>query len=113
MDQELKKYLLEQCRYWWLPEEIKASRRLTLTPNGEEMAKKIAAKEVKMEELYGFNDEKTNKLVKLGENDLKIAIANRLLRDSKDEIINNCPKCAKLTRTPRAKQCRHCRHDWH
>jgi hypothetical protein len=66
-----------------------------------------------MEAFYGFADEKTNLLVALGKEELQIRIAERLLKDSADAIINNCPKCGKLARTPRAKQCRHCKHDWH
>lgn len=113
MDQELKKYLLEQCRAWMLPEELKALRRIFLTEQGELSVKKIALADIKMEILYGFNDEKTNALANLDEDELELKIAFRLLRDHKDTLINNCPQCAELARTPYAKQCRHCGYDWH
>lgn len=45
--------------------------------------------------------------------EFKIAIANRILNDHYEEVINNCPKCGKLARTPKAKQCRYCQFDWH
>jgi hypothetical protein len=113
MTAELQKYLLEHCREWMLPEEIKALTRISLTKYGEELDRKIALTEPKMESFYGFRDEKTNQLVELGKEKLEISIAERLLKDSADKVINNCPKCGKLARTPRAKQCRHCKHDWH
>jgi hypothetical protein len=113
MSEELKKYLLEQCRDWMLPEEIRALRRIGLTEHGEQITREITLKEFKMEKLYGFSDANTNTLVELGEERLKLKIAKRLLKDSGDEIINNCPKCGLLARTPRAKQCRYCGYDWH
>jgi hypothetical protein len=113
MTAELKKYLLEHCRAWMLPEEIRALTRIGLTKFGEETDRKLALVEPKIEAMYGFADEKTNQLVELGKERLEIRIAERLLKDSGDTIINNCPKCGKLTRTPKAKQCRHCKHDWH
>ena len=113
MTEELKKYLLEQCRDWMLPEEINALHRIGLTEHGEEVTRKTALAEFKMEKVYGFKDDKTNNLVNLGKEKMEIAIAERLLKDSKKEIINNCPKCQKLARTPKAKQCRHCGHNWH
>ena len=113
MTAELQKYLLDHSREWMLPEEIRALTRISLTKWAEEADRKIALTEPKMEAFYGFADEKTNKLVELGKEQLQIRIAERLLRDAGDKIINNCPKCGKLARTPRAKQCRYCRHDWH
>lgn len=113
MEKELKKYLIEQCRAWMLPEELKALRRTSLIKEVESTVKKTALEEVKMEILYGFKDDKTNKLASLAINELENKIAQRLLQDHKDDIINNCPNCSKLTRTPYAKQCRHCNHDWH
>jgi len=92
MTAELQKYLLEQCREWMLPEEIRALTRIGLTKHGEEVTRKLAL---------------------LGIERMHIRIAERLLKDSAATIINNCPKCGKLARTPRAKQCRHCKHDWH
>jgi hypothetical protein len=113
MTAELQKYLLEQCRDWMLPEEIRALTRFGLTTYGEEGTRKVALAEPKMEAMYGFADEKTNQLVEMGKEKMQIRIAERLLKDSADTIINNCPQCGKLARTPRAKQCRHCKHDWH
>ncbi|MFK8054792.1 MAG: hypothetical protein AB8F78_01625 [Saprospiraceae bacterium] len=113
MTDELKKYLLEQCRDWMLPEEIKALRRLTLTATGEELSQTIAQNSVVMEKLYGFDDEKTNELVTLGKEKLEIAVTERMLKASKDQVINNCPKCDNLAKTPLAKQCEHCGNDWH
>jgi hypothetical protein len=113
MTVELKKYLLEQCREWMLPEEIRALRRIGLTKYGEEVTRQSALAESKMEAMFGFADEKTNQLVDLGKEQMQMRIAERLLKDSADTVINNCSKCGKLARTPRAKQCRHCKHDWH
>ncbi len=113
MEKELKKYLIEQCRKWMLPEELKALRRSTLTEFGQESTNKIASRNIKMELIYGFNDDKTNELVSLGKDELENQIAIRLLKDHEQELINNCPSCGALARTPFAKQCRFCRHDWH
>jgi hypothetical protein len=120
MTDELKKYLLEQCRQWMLPEEIRALSRDGLTEHGEKTTREIAEKEkrealanFKIEHMYGFNDPKTNELVNLGHEKMLSTIAQRLLDRQGDNIVNKCPKCNKLTRTPNAKQCRHCGHDWH
>ncbi len=96
-----------------LPEELNALRRSVLTEHGEEVTRQSALVEFKMEKMYGFKDERTNSLVNLGKEQMEIAIAERILRDSKDEVINNCPKCNQLARTPKAKQCRFCGHNWH
>ncbi|PXY44276.1 hypothetical protein DMB68_17800 [Flavobacterium hydrophilum] len=120
MTDELKKYLLEQCRQWMLPEEIRALSRGGLTEHGEKTTREIAEKEkketltdFKIERMYGFNDPKTNELVNLGHEKMLSTIAQRLLERQGDSIVNKCTKCNKLTRTPNAKQCRHCGHDWH
>ena len=113
MDNELKKYLLEQCRDWMAQEEIRALNRSGLTEYGEEVTRKTALVEFKIEAMYGFADDKTNELVAMGKEVMEVEIATRLLKRSMDTIINNCPKCGRLTRTPKAKQCRHCGHDWH
>ncbi len=113
MDEELEKYLLAQCREWMLPEEIRALNRIGLTVHGEKVTRAAALTEFIMEANFGFMDEKTNRLVDLGEQGLNRAIAERLLIDSGNKIINTCPKCGHLARTPKAKQCRFCGHDWH
>lgn len=113
MTKELKFYLLSYCREWMLPEEINALRRLTLTTYGELSTRRIALEAPKMELLYGFQDIKTNELVALGEIALEEKIAERILRNHRNEVINNCPKCGKLARTPKAQQCRYCQYDWH
>jgi hypothetical protein len=113
MTAELQKYLLDHCREWMLPEEIRALTRIALTQYGEEVERKLVLIESKMEAFYGFADEQTNQLVELGKEKLEIKIAERLLKDSADKLINNCPKCGKLAKTPRAKQCRYCKHYWH
>ena len=113
MTDELRKYLLEQCRDWMLPEEIRALDRIGLTKHGEEVIRKSALVEFKMEVMYGFKDDATNELVTMGRAGMEVAIAERILTRSRDEVLNNCPKCGALARTPRAKQCRHCGHDWH
>ncbi len=113
MTEELKKYLLEQCRAWMLPEELNALRRTGLTELGEESTRKTALGHFKMEKMFGFQDLKTNELVMLGKEKMELAIVERLLKDSAKEVINNCPKCHKLTRTPKARQCRHCGNIWH
>jgi hypothetical protein len=112
MTDEMKKYLLEQCREWMLPEEINALRRIGLTELGAEVTSKSARVDPKIEKMYGFNDKNTNELVQLGMEKMQLKIAERLLKESGDEIINNCPKCGQLARTPKAKQCRYCGHDW-
>jgi predicted RNA-binding Zn-ribbon protein involved in translation (DUF1610 family) len=113
MTDEVKKYLVDQCREWMLPEEIRALMRIGLTKHGEEVTRKSALADFKLETIYGFADEKTNQLVDLGIEKMRIRIAERLLKESGNMVINNCPNCGKLARTPRAKQCRHCGHDWH
>lgn len=113
MTEEIYKYLLEQCREWMLPEEIIALRRVSLTEYGEESTRKIALTELKIEKMYGFANEKVNALVALGKERLQLRIAERLLKEHENEIINNCPKCGRLARTPKAKQCRYCGFDWH
>lgn len=96
-----------------LPEEMNALRRLGLTEFGEKSTRKIALVNEKMELLYGFKNENTNELVYLGIEKLEIKIASRILKEHKNEVINNCPECEGLARTPYAKQCRHCGYDWH
>jgi hypothetical protein len=113
MTEEINKYLLEKCREWMLPEEIIALRRISLTENGEEITRKTAHVELKIEQMYGFANEKVNALVRLGKQGMLHKIAERLLKDNGNEIINNCPKCGRLARTPKAKQCRYCGFDWH
>ena len=113
MTAELKKYLLDYCRGWMLPEELNALRRLSLTEKGKLTTERIASENPKMELLYGFQDEKTNLLVALGKKALETHIAQRILRYHKEKVINDCPQCGKLARTPKAKQCRYCQHDWH
>jgi len=113
MTEELKKYLVEHCRKWMLPEEIRALTRIGLTEHGEEVTRKSALVNDKLEAIYGFNDEKTNQLVELGNDKMEMVIAERLLKESGEIVINNCPKCGRLARTPSAKQCRYCGHDWH
>jgi hypothetical protein len=112
MTDEIKKYLLEHCREWMLPEEIIALRRISLTEYGEEVTRKTALKELKIEKMYGFTDEKTDALVELGKERMLLNIAERLLKENGNEVINNCPKCERLARTPKAKQCRYCGHNW-
>ena len=113
MTDELKKYLLEQCRAWMLNEEIVALRRTGLTEHGEKVSRRSALYDFTMEKLYGFGNDKVNELVALGEVEMKNKIAQRLLADHGHELINNCPKCGGLARTPHARQCRHCGYDWH
>ena len=113
MTEELKKYLLDHGREWMLPEEIRALTRIGLTDYGEETTRKMALADVRMETLYGFADQKTNELVAFGREKMEIRIAERLLKESGNIIVNNCPKCGGLARTPKAKQCRYCGHDWH
>jgi hypothetical protein len=112
MTEELKTYLLEQCRDWMLPEEIRALMRISLTEHGKTVTTKNALAEKKIDLLYGYSDEKTNMLVELGESKLEENIANRILTDHKDEVLNYCPKCEKLARTPKARQCRYCGNKW-
>lgn len=114
MTGELRKYLLEQCGAWKLPEELRAMRRSNrFITYHDGIDREIALTNPETERYYGFKDEKTNALVALGIDKLENAIAERLLKDSGHELLNYCPKCQGLARTPYAKQCRHCGHDWH
>jgi hypothetical protein len=111
---ELKKYLLEQCRAWMLPEELRALRRSNrFITYHDEIDRQIASTDPETERYYGFKDEKTNVLVALGIDKLETLIAERLLKEPGHELLNYCPKCHGLARTPYAKQCRHCGYDWH
>lgn len=112
MNKELKTYLLEQCRDWMLKEEIKALRRSTLTEHGKTTTTKNALADKKIELFYGYSDEKTNKLVELGKEGLENTIANRILTDHRNEVLNYCQKCGELARTPKARQCRYCGNKW-
>lgn len=60
---------------------------------GEEVTRKTALAYFKMEKMYGFQDDKTNRLVNLGKEKMELAIAERLLKDSKKEVINNPKQC--------------------
>ncbi len=113
MTPDLKKYLLEQCTEWMHRYEWKALTRIGIAEEAKEEQELLALANFKIELAYGFKDEKTNKLVELGKEKLELAIAERLLADHGNEILNNCPKCGLLARTPKAQQCRHCGHDWH
>ncbi len=62
MTKDLLNYLLEQCRAWMLPEEIRALRRCSLVKSGEEKLKASSITNPDLEKLYGFTDFKTNRL---------------------------------------------------
>lgn len=96
-----------------LPEELRALKRSGFTKDGEESTRKAALTFPQMEAAYGFTDEKTNALAALSKEKLNLAIAERLMKDHGNKILNTCPRCEKLARTPLAKQCRHCGFDWH
>lgn len=113
MEETLNDYILAFCRDLMLLEETRAYRRVYLTEYGLETTQRMALNSPKIEEMYGFQDPKTNALVKLGREELKRKIASRILAEHRDEVINNCPRCGKLARTPKAKQCRYCGFDWH
>jgi hypothetical protein len=112
MDKELKTYLLEQCRNWLRPEEIRALMRISLTENGKTDNSKSTLANKKIDLLYGLSDEKTNNLVELGKLKLEENIANRILTEHKNEVLNYCSKCNRLARTPKARQCRFCGNKW-
>lgn len=113
MTEELQTYLLGQCWQWMLPEEHRALKRSGFTKDREESTRKMALTHPMMEKMYGFTDDKTNALAALSKEQLNRVIAERLLKDLGDDILNLCPRCEKLARTPLAKQCRHCGFDWH
>jgi hypothetical protein len=113
MEEDLVRYLIDYCQEWMLPEERKALRRISLTEEAKEMLQKVIRLNQQHDKLYGFNDEKTNELLKVGENRLEEIIAKRILDREHPLILNKCPKCNKLARTALAKQCRYCQHDWH
>ncbi len=81
--------------------------------DGEESTRKLALINPAIEAIYGFTDEKTNALAALGKEKLRETVAQRLLKDHGNELLNFCPRCEKLARTPLAKQCRYCGFDWH
>lgn len=112
-DRRIEEIPVRTCREWMVAEELRALTRIGLTKHGEISARKSALTNSEMEARYGFTDPKTNQLVNLGAENMKVEIADRLLKEVGKQIINNCPKCGKLARTPYAKQCRHCGHDWH
>lgn len=63
---------------------------------------------------WGSSDDEILRLLNNGYEQFRETVAERILRDHKDEIfINLCPKCHKLARTPLAKQCRFCSYSWH
>ncbi len=111
MDKELRTYLIEKCRNWMLPEEIKALGQIELKESEIYSTEKSKFAQKKMELVYGIGDEKTDELVALGKEKLSNKIAERLLKENSG-IVNKCPNCGKLARTPKAKQCRYCGHSW-
>ncbi len=113
MTEELQTYLLNYCGSLLLREEKRALIRSGFLNDREQSMRKLALTNPAVEDLYGFTDEKTNALATLGKEELKRAVAERLLKDHGPEIITTCPRCEKLARTPLAKQCRHCGFDWH
>lgn len=113
MTEEEKNYLLEKGRSWMLPEEQRALTRCDLTLWQKIVERKKVKRYPEYDKFYGFLDNNTNALVALGEEALKLKIAERLFKNYKDQILNTCPRCEKLARTPLAKQCRHCGLDWH
>lgn len=59
-------------------------------------------------------DESILDLLKGGQDNFELNIANRILKQHPDKVFFNlCPVCNRLARTPQAKQCRYCGHDWH
>ena len=111
MDKEVKKYLIEKCKEWMLPDERKALGQLDLNEHDINNVKKSRLVEKKMEWVFGIGDEKVTELVKIGRHKLENKIATRLLKDNIG-IVNRCPKCDKIARTPKARQCRFCAHKW-
>lgn len=111
MYEEIKTYLLEQCRDWMLEEEVKALWRFGLSKEAEIQYRKAPLTSHKIDLDFGFKDEKVNDLVSLGKIKAEESIAKRILNDNPD-ILNYCPNCGKLTRTPKARQCRHCGNKW-
>lgn len=113
MTEEEKAYLLEKGHFWMLPEEQRALNRCDLTLLQKIIERKKVQRYREYDTYYGFLDNNTNALVALGEEKLKLAIAERLYKNHRNDILNTYPRCEKLARTPLAKQCRHCGFDWH
>ena len=111
MEQELKRYLIDKCRDWMLPEEVEVLDQLTLAQFENEQGTQSPKAYRRIEVIYGINCKKTEQLMLLGKEKLEEVIATRLLTEHKD-VLHNCPVCDRLTRTPKAKQCRHCEHRW-
>ncbi len=112
MDSTLIKYITEYCQYWMTQDE----RRALLWFRDQEYHKNHKTYSdpatMKMDFIYGLNDENVQKLIAMGENEFKKYLCERLIAQHQNEIINNCPQCNKLARTPHAKQCRFCGHTW-
>lgn len=113
MDDELERYIIANCRQYFLKEEHQALMRLSVLEEGKLSFEKSSLAEWKIEQIYGFQNPKTNELVALGGNGASKQIAQRIYDNHKHDILNQCPICGKLARTPEAEQCRHCGHDWH
>ena len=60
------------------------------------------------------SDPEVLRLLEAGEEGFKKSVAERILRDSSDQVfLNYCARCGSLARTPEAKQCPKCFHSWH
>ena len=57
MEKELSKYLIEQCKDWMLPEEIKALGQIELTEIKIKNAENHQLAKKKIEMVYGIGEE--------------------------------------------------------
>ncbi len=90
MEEELKKYLLEQCRGKMFDYEAKALERLSVTEEEITEMGESALARWNMDRVFGLNDEKTNEFFALGKEEMENVIASRILKDH-PEVLNFCP----------------------
>jgi len=101
-------YILEHCTELILPEEQTALVLLRLSE--EEKDRSFWKLDLK----YGKVDNTAVKqMASLGNEQLRSTIADRILKEHGERILNYCPRCRRLARTPQAQQCRYCGYDWH
>ena len=111
MEQELKRYLIDKCRDWMLPEEVEALDQFTLSQPEQHSRKQLTLAYRNIEVIHGINCKRTEQLMLSGKEKLEDAIAARLLNEHKN-ILNHCRVCGRLARIPKTKKCRLCEHRW-
>ncbi len=111
MEQELKRYLIDKCRDWMLPEEVEALDQIALSHLEQDHRLLSPPTYQRIKVIYGINCKRTGQLMLNGKEKLEDAIAARLLIAHK-ELLNNCRVCGQLARIPKNIKCRLCQHRW-